>query len=167
MSFSSIGYDNDVIAQKQTDNDKLFDFRMNTPRLRQCYSNQPGYLPEASGVQNTALESQMKGLTRKLSRQMQENEWNADETSQWPQKLSNCEYTFDDVKDRSNFSENNLVSDIILRRFEHVPFDYKRLAEIRRPSIGMDTRQYTKEKWRKDQNNTKNKKNVNEVTSWF
>ena len=162
MSFTRLGQDTEYIQQQETDNAKLYDFRTNFPRLSPCYSAQLGYLPEVTAAKNTALESRMLGLSTKLSRQRQENEWRDDAA---PTKLPNCEYVFDNVKDRSNLSENNYVSDIILRRFEHVPLDYRKLAEIRRPSIGMDTRQYTKERWRKDQK-TNTGRPAYDATAW-
>lgn len=149
MSFTALGYDSETIRQQEADNDKLFEFKMDIPRIDPCDYNQTGFLPATGVVQNMDLESQMLGLTRKLTKQRQENEWT--DSSPATKRPLNCAFAFNDIKDRSRFSANNLVSDINIRRFERVPFDHTKLAGIRRPSIGMDTRQFTKEKWRSEQ----------------
>ena len=109
-----------------------------------------GYLPETGPVQNTNLESQMLGLTRKISKLKKENEWTEEDKLPLMPNFTDCDLGFNEVRDRSKFSENNHVSDIILRRFvPREPSIYQKLMAVRQTSIGMDTRQYTKDRWRK------------------
>lgn len=148
MSLTHLGDDMEAIRLQETDNAKIFDLWMNVPRPQKCRNSPLGYLSETGGVQNTNLESQMLGLTRKISKIKSENEWSSvdDDNSQ---SLHDCNLGFNEVRDRSKISENNLVSDIVLRRLmPREPSIYQRLQAVRQTSIGMDTRQYTKDKWR-------------------
>ena len=155
MSLNHLADDLDAIRQQENDNAKIFDLRMNVQKPQKCRNTPLGYLTEPGGVQNTNLESQMLGLARKTSKLKQENEWSTidEDDNNSPlvtSSFANCDLGFNEVRDRSKFSENNLVSDIIMRRFDyHNPSIYQKLVAVRQTSIGMDTRQYTKDRWLK------------------
>jgi len=139
-----LGYDLETVREKEKDNDRAWSLRMEAPRISACHSNVPGIIPNTSGVIDTNLESQLQGLDRKLSK----TSFVLPEIRQQTYRLPECTTDFNQIYDRSRFSENNHLSDIQLQRFDQKPFDATRLSSARRPSIGLDTRQFLKESWK-------------------
>jgi hypothetical protein len=153
MSFTTQGFDLDSIRSKEKENDRSYLLRMDPPRIKPCYSNVPGILPENASVIDTNLESQLQGLSHKLSRTSQVIEDPSPGASNYPLGYPTCVTDFAQISDGSRFSENNLLSDIQIQRFDRAPCDPSIIAVARRPSIGLDTRQFLKEAWKAKQGN--------------
>jgi hypothetical protein len=150
MSFTTQGFDLDTIRGKENENVRSYMLRMDPPRIKPCYPNSPGVLPEYASVIDTNLESEMQGLNHRLSRTshvIDDSRPGGTNLAQYPP----CFAGFNQISDGSRFSENNLLSDIQIRRFDAPTLDSSVLAAARRPSVGLDTRQFLKEVWKAKQ----------------
>ncbi len=139
MSFTSLRYDANVIASRDKQNQRAYDYVMNPPMQNPCFAN--GINVSGNIQKNIDLESQIRGLGSNLTRDVV-REWSSPGTDL--KQFRECEY----LLPKSDRVRGSLVSDIQIKRFDVLPYDPTILAQYRRPYIGLNTRKFVKENLR-------------------
>ncbi len=145
MSFTSHKYDEDAVLTNEQANERIFEYLTNPPRLQFCAPENIGvYATNTSPVtgSNIDLESQIRGLGSKQKRDGVYNWSNNDNSST---TLPPCNVNFNTPVMRERLP---LVTNIQLQRFEPYNNNSVELAKVRRPTIGLDSRQFVKDTWR-------------------